>query len=74
MGLSSDPQQDMTDLEHPDGRIATFGVVTLTNFSRHGIGLSLFLSLSLSLSLSLVSGPGPGTGSVSVSVSLTHSG
>lgn len=53
MGLSSDPQQDKTDLEHPDGRIATWGVVTLTNFSRHGIGVKgsgkapFFLSVGL---------------------------
>ena len=53
MGLSSDPQQEKTDLEHPDGRIATWGVMTLTNFSRYGIGVKdsgeapFFLSVGL---------------------------
>ena len=38
MGPSSDPMQHITDLEHPDGKIATFAVNMLANFSRHGVG------------------------------------
>ena len=35
---SSSPLQHITDLEHPDGKIATFGVETISNFSRTGVG------------------------------------
>ena len=36
---SSSPLQHITDLEHPDGKIATFGVETISNFSRTGVGV-----------------------------------
>ena len=36
---SSKPLQHITDLEHPDGKIASWGVDTIANFSRAKIGM-----------------------------------